>query len=96
MIDGFLRLRHHAVVGGNHEHGDVRDLRTACAHRREGFVARRIKKGDLAPVALRLISADVLGDAAGLARGYLRVADGVQQRRLAVVHVTEHSHDWRA
>ena len=41
-----------------------------------------------------LVGADVLGDAAGLARGHLGLADGVQQRGLAVVDVA-HDRDHR-
>ena len=49
VVDRFLRLRHHAVVGGDDEDGDVRHLRAAGAHRGEGFVARRVEEGDLVP-----------------------------------------------
>ena len=49
------------------------------------------------PVAVvDLVGADVLGDAAGLARGDLGLADRVQQRGLAVVDVTHDGHDRRA
>ena len=43
-----------------------------------------------------LVRADVLGDAAELARGDFGVADGVQQRGLAVVHVAHDGDDGRA
>ena len=42
--DRLLRLRHHAVVGGDDEHGDVRHLRAAGAHRGERLVARRVEE----------------------------------------------------
>ena len=48
VVDGLDRLRHHAVVGGDHQHDDVGDLGAAGAHRREGGVARRVDEGDLA------------------------------------------------
>ena len=40
-------LGHDAVIGGHHQHDDVRHLGAAHAHRREGFVARRVEEGDL-------------------------------------------------
>ena len=42
MIDGLNGLRHDAVVGGDHQNGDVRHLRAARPHRREGFMTGRI------------------------------------------------------
>ena len=40
VVDRLLGLRHHAVVGGDDDDGDVGDLGAAGAHRREGGVAR--------------------------------------------------------
>ena len=45
---------------------------------------------------VHLVGTDVLGDAAGLALGHLRGADGVQQAGLAVVDVTHDGDDRRA
>ena len=50
--DRLARLRHDAVVGGDHEHGDVRHLRAAGAHGRERLVARRVEEGQLPAVVL--------------------------------------------
>ena len=47
VIDGFKRLRHHAVVGCNHQHDDVGDLRAAGTHAGERFVTGRIEENDL-------------------------------------------------
>ena len=71
--DRLARLRHHAVVGGDDQHGDVGHLGAAGAHGREGLVARRVEEGDLAAVDVGLVGADVLGDAAGLGRRRRRV-----------------------
>ena len=64
------------------------------AHGGERGVAGRIDEGDLVAVALDLIGADVLGDAAGLAGDDVGLADGVEQRRLAVIDVA-HDGDHR-
>ena len=97
VIDRLDRLRHHAVVGRDHQHDDVGDLGAARAHRGEGGVARRVDEGDLAARRrVDLIGADVLGDAAGFAAGHVGRADGVEQRGLAVVDVTHDGHDRRA
>jgi hypothetical protein len=85
-LDG---LGHDLVVGGHHQHDDVGDLRAASAHRGERLVARRIEEGDALPSRqAHVVRADVLGDATGLACDDVRLADVVEQRRLAVVDVT--------
>ena len=94
VVDRLLGLRHDAVVGGDDDDGDVGDLGAAGAHRREGGVAGRVEEGDRLLVVVDLVGADVLGDAAGLARGDLGLADRVQQRGLAVVDVA-HDRDHR-
>jgi hypothetical protein len=87
MVHGLDRLRHHAVVRGHHQHDEVGDLAAARAHRREGFVARRVEEGDDAARRLDVVGADVLGDAAGFAHRHARLADRVEERGLAVVDV---------
>ncbi len=103
VIDGFERLRHHAVVGGNHDDDDVRDLGAAGTHAGKGFVARRIEEDDLAARSRRaflreayLVGADVLRDAAGFACRHVGLADRVEQRGLAVIDVAHDGDDGRA
>ena len=88
VIDGLHRLRHDAVVGGDHQHHDVGHLGAARAHGGERLVARRIDERDLLAVGRRhLIGADVLRDAAGLAGrqrwsgGWRRAARSCRGRR---------------
>ena len=89
------RLRHDAVVGGDDQDDDVRHLGAARAHGGERLVARRVEEGDLPPAHVDRVGADVLRDAAGLARRDVGRADRVEQRRLAVVDVA-HDRDDRA
>ena len=96
MRDRLARLRHHRVVGGDDEHRDVGDLRAAGAHGGECFVARRVEERDLPAVDVDLVRADVLRDAARLGVDDLRVADRVEQRRLAVIDVAHDRDDRRA
>ena len=93
VLDGFDGLRHDAVVGRHDQHGDVGRLRAAGAHGGERLVARGIEEGDLLAVHFDLIGADVLGDAARLAGHDVGLADGVEQRGLAVVDVAHDGHD---
>ena len=96
MIDRFLGLRHDAVVGRHDQHHDVGDLRAAGAHHRERGVAGRVEEHDaLAGVfaGAHQIGADVLRDAAGFALGDARLADRVEQRRLAVIDVAHDRDD---
>src|SRR6185437_7918777 len=75
---------------------DVRHLRAAGAHGGERLVARRVEEGDLLAVGEGdVICADVLRDATGFTRDDVRLADVVEQRRLAVVDVTHDRHDRR-
>ena len=94
-LDG---LRHHAVVRGDHEHGDVRDLCTTGTHRGERLVTRGVDERDEPFLTVHLggdlVRTDVLGDAAGLTLDHLGVTDRVQQAGLTVVHVT-HDGDHR-
>ena len=99
----FERLRHHAVVRRDDQHDDVGDVRAARAHGAERRVAGRIEEGDLLQFVLPLrmregngVGADVLGDAAGFARGDVGLANHIEQRRLAVVDVAHDRDDRRA
>ena len=96
VADRLDRLRHHTVVGRDHEDRDVGDLRAARPHGGERLVARRVDERDATIAAIDLVRADALRDAAGLARDDVRVADRVEQRRLAVVDVTHDGDDRRA
>ena len=92
MVDGFLRLRHHAVIGGDHQHHDVGNFRAARAHARERFVARRVDEHDPAIARVHFGRADVLRDSAGFSRGDFGFANGVEQAGLAVIDVAHHGH----
>ena len=61
-----------------------------------------IEEDDLTPESRRvrienlyLVSANVLGDATGLAAGDIGFANGIEQRSLAVVNVAHDGHDRR-
>ena len=90
----FDRLRHHAVIRRHHKDRNVGRLSAAGAHRGKRGMAGRVDEGDLLAVLFDLVGADMLGDAAGLARDHIGIADGVEQRGLAVVDVT-HDRDHR-
>jgi len=77
VVDGLQGLRLHAIVGGDDQDGDVRDLRPAGAHGGEGFVAGGVQEGDLAAILLYLVGADVLGDATHLGGDDVGLANGI-------------------
>ena len=54
VVDGLQRLRHDAVIGGDHQHDDVGDLGAAGAHAGEGLVAGRVEEHDLAAIGRRV------------------------------------------
>ncbi len=97
VMDGLGRLRHDAVIRRHHQHDDVGHLRAAGAHGGERGVARRVDEGDLRPRGCgHLVGADVLGDAARLARGDFGRADRIEQRGLAVIDMAHDGDDRRA
>ena len=84
MIDGLKGLGHDAIVCGDDDDDDVRNLGSAGTHAGEGLVAGGIEEDDLATEGGRvrlgdfdLVGADVLGDASGFAACDVRGADGV-------------------
>ena len=87
MVDGLDRLGHHTVVGGHDQHHDVGGTRAPGPHGRERLVTGSVDEGERPVIALDLIGTDVLGDPARLAVDHVRVADPVEQQRLAVVDV---------
>ena len=96
VIQRLDRLRHDAVIGRDDEHDDVGDVRAAGAHRGEGGVAGGVEESDAVAVVLDAVSADVLRDAAGFARGDARLADRVHERGLAVIDMAHEGDDRRA
>ena len=96
VMNSFDGLRHHAVIGGHHENNDIGDFRAARTHRGKRFVARRIEEGDHAARRFHVVSADVLGNPAGLTTRHTGAANIVQQRRFTVIDVTHHGYHRRA
>ena len=93
VVDGFLGLRHDAVVGGDDDDGDVGDLGAAGPHLGERLVAGRVEEGDRPAAVLDAPGADDLRDAAGFGGGDVALANLVQQRRLAVIDVAHDGDD---
>ena len=96
VVDGFLGLRHNAVIGGHYQDGNIRNPRAAGADGGKGFVAGGVQKGDFVALIVHLVSADVLGNAADFPVGDMGVADGVQQAGLAVIDMAQDGHYRRA
>ena len=94
VVDGLDGLRHNAVVRCDDQNGDIGYLRAAGTHGGKRRMTRGIEEGDRAcRRSSTRVCADVLGNAAGLARGDLGLADGVEQGGLAVVNVAHNNND---
>ena len=91
MADRLFGLRHHAVVGGDHQDGDIGHIRSSRPHFGECLMTRRVDKRDASPALFDLIGADVLSNSAEFAAGNVDTDDLVQQRRLAVIDVAQKS-----
>ena len=97
VIDRLGCLGHDAIVRRDHENDDIRHARAACAHLGEGGVAGRVDEGDAGALGgLHLVGANVLRDPARLAGGNIAGADGVEQRRLAVIDMAHDRDHGRA
>src|SRR3984893_866250 len=95
VVDGFERLRHQAVIGGNDQHNKIGDLGATSAHARKGFVSGRINEDDAAAVNGNDRCTDVLGYASGFTGGDFGLANSVEQAGLAVVDVAHNGNDRR-
>ena len=102
MVQGFKRLRHHAIIGGDNQHYDVCDLGSTGAHAGKGFVAGSIEEDNLAAKGrriflgdLHLVSADMLCDSSRLTSGDIGFTNSIKQRSLAMIYVTHDGHHWR-
>ena len=96
VADRLDRLRHHAVVGRDHEDA----MSVTWAPRARMAVNASWPGVSMNVIASPLcvddvVGADVLRDAAGLAGDDVGLADRVEQRRLAVVDVTHDGDDGR-
>ena len=91
MVNRLNGLRHYAVVRCHHKDCNIRSVRAAHTHGGEGFMSGRIQEGDVTAVQRNGICTDVLRDAAGLALGYVRLTDRIQQGSLTVVNVTHNA-----
>ena len=77
VINRFDCLWHEAVVGRNHQHNDVCDIRAARAHCGERGVPRCIDKRNLVAVMINAVRADVLRNPASFASCDARLSNRV-------------------
>ena len=92
MIDGLDGLRHHPVIGGHYQNGNIGDIGTVGPHGGEGFVAGRVQEGYLLVVHRYLVGPDMLGNATGLGIHDVGLSDGIKQLGLAVIDVSHYGH----
>ncbi len=95
VADRFFGLRHHAVIGGHHQHGDVGHVGTASSHFGKRFVTRRVDERDFLIAFFDFVGPDVLGDPASFTGDDIDSDQRVQQRRLAVIDVAQERDDRR-
>ncbi len=95
VVDRLPGLGHDRLVRGDDQDDDVGRLGPAGAELSKRLVARSVDEGDRPLVVHDAVGADVLGDPARLLVDEVGGADGVEERRLAVVDVTHDRHDRR-
>ena len=100
VVERFNRLRHDAIVCGNHENRDVGDLSTTSTHGGERLVTGGVNEGnrtvDTLVHGVHLVGTDVLGDATGLTGNNVGVTNRVEQPGLTVIDVAHHGYHRRA
>ena len=95
MLDSFYRLRHDTVIGGNHQHHDIRGLSTTRTHRGKCCVTRCIKECNRAVFCFCLVGTNMLGNTASLTRSNTRGTNVIEQGGLAVINVAhDRDHRW--
>ena len=85
MVQRLKRLLLDALLCGDDQDDEVRDLRPSEPHGRKRFVARRVDEDDGLALDLHLVGTDLLGNATLLAGSDAALADVVQQGRFSVV-----------
>jgi len=85
MVNGLDGLRHDTIVGSHHKNNKVRHLGAPGAHGGKCFMARCIKKYNMALGSGHVVCADVLGDPAGFTFGHPRFANNVEQRGFTMI-----------
>ena len=96
VVDSLNGLGHDSVVSRDNKNSDIGYLSAASAHGGERLVSGGVEEGDGLAVYLNAVRADVLGDSARFTRGYVGVADSVENRGLAVVDVTHNNNNGRS
>ncbi len=79
VVERLDRLRHHPVIGGDDQHGDVRDLRTPRPKGGKRLVTGRIDEDNSPAVHIDSGCTNVLRDAAKLSSRNVRLPDGIEQ-----------------
>ena len=95
VANSFNGLWHHTVVCSHHQHHDVGDLCTACAHFGERSVTWCVNKRDGLAIFFNLVCTDVLSDSTSFTGHYVCRTNAVEQCGFTVVNVTHHRDNWR-
>jgi hypothetical protein len=84
------------IIRRDDKHHNVRALGAARPHLRERGMTGRIEEGDQPSLHLHLVGANVLCDPTCFPRRDIRLADGIEQAGLSMIHVTQNRHNRRA
>ena len=80
MVDSFLRLRHHVIIGSDNNDNHVRHLCTTGTHSGKRLMTRSIEERNLTSVfQFHVVSTDVLRDTTGFTGNNVRLTDIVEQ-----------------
>ena len=88
-------LRHESVVRRDHEDRHIRRTGAARTHLSKRRVTGGIEKSDLPIVEIDLVGPDVLSDSARFTFRHIGFANGIEQRGLSMVDVTQNANHRR-
>ena len=91
VFQRLVRLRHEAVIGRDHKHGDIGDIGSTGAHFRKRRMTRSVEESDLPIVKLDLVGTDVLRDSSRFTGGHVSFSDSIEQGRFTMVDVPENT-----
>ncbi len=93
VLDSLFGLRHHAIVGGNHQDHDVGSLGTTGTHGGKGSVTGGVQEGHHAAIGFYVVGTNVLGNTTRLTGSHFGATNVVEQRGFTVVNVTHNGNN---
>ena len=95
VIDGFNRLGHDTVIGGDNQNYNIGHFGAPGPHGGKRLVTRGVKKSYFTVIGGDEIGTDVLGNAAGFRLGHVGFTNNIEQGGFTVIDMShDGNHRW--